>query len=96
MCLCVSVCVMVDVNSSLPSLTSLLSLSLSLLSQSVQSAQDMWQKNLAQLEQQYRITNPLLLIKSASVLIVVILLFFLANVIPGVDLELGTLHHHVA
>jgi Na+/H+ antiporter NhaD/arsenite permease-like protein len=56
---------------------------------SVQSATDMWQTNLAQLEKQYRITDPVLLVKSASVLVVVILLFFLASVIPGVELELG-------
>ena len=49
----------------------------------------MWQTNLAQLERQYRITDPVLLVKSASVLVVVILLFFLANVIPRIQLELG-------
>ena len=56
---------------------------------SVQSAQDMWQNNLAQLEQQYSITDPSLLIRSVAVLLVVILLFFLASVIPGIELELG-------
>lgn len=49
----------------------------------------MWQTNLAQLERQYHITDPLLLAKSGAVLVVVILLFFLANAIPGVQLELG-------
>ena len=49
----------------------------------------MWQTNLAQLEKQYRITDPVLLVKSASVLAVVILLFFLASVIPGIELKLG-------
>ena len=58
-------------------------------SHSVQSAQDLWQKNLAQLEQQYRITDRLLLAKCSAVLLVVIFLFFLANVIPGINLELG-------
>lgn len=56
---------------------------------SVQSTHDLWQKNLAQLERQYRITNIPLLIKSSAVLVVVILLFFIANVIPGIELELG-------
>ena len=56
---------------------------------SVQSAQDTWQANLAQLERQYCITNPLLLAKSAAVLLVVILLFFLADVLPSIHLELG-------
>ena len=56
---------------------------------SVQSAQDLWQKNLAQLERQYHISNPTLLVKSASVLLVVILLFFLADIIPSIDLQLG-------
>jgi Na+/H+ antiporter NhaD/arsenite permease-like protein len=56
---------------------------------SVRSAQDMWQENLAELEQQYRITDLPLLLKSSAVLMVVILLFFLANVFPGIELDLG-------
>lgn len=55
----------------------------------MQSAQDLWQKHLTELEQQYRITNRILLVKSSAVLVVVILLFFLANTIPNVELELG-------
>ena len=64
-------------------------ISLSLSVCSVQSAQDTWQANLAQLERQYSITNPLLLAKSAAVLLVVILLFFLADVLPSIHLGLG-------
>lgn len=53
------------------------------------SSNDMWQKNLAELESKYRITNWVLLIKSSSVLVVVILLFFLSHTIPSVELEIG-------
>lgn len=55
----------------------------------MQSAQDLWQKNLAELESKYRITNRVLLVKSAVVLTVVILLFFLSNIIPSFHLDLG-------
>ena len=53
------------------------------------SSKDLWQKNLAELESKYRITNWVLLIKSTVVLVVVILMFFLSNIIPKVELELG-------
>ena len=67
-----------------------LSLSLILLAPpSMQSAMDLWQKNLSELEGKYRITNKILLAKSSIVLLVVILLFFLSNTIPNVELELG-------
>ena len=56
---------------------------------SMQSAMDLWQKNLSELEGKYRITNKILLTKSSIVLLVVILLFFLSNTIPNVELELG-------
>lgn len=56
---------------------------------SMQSAMDLWQKNLSELEGKYRITNKILLTKSSIVLLVVILLFFLSNTIPSVELELG-------
>ena len=56
---------------------------------SMQSAMDVWQRNLAELEGKYRITNKILLAKSSIVLLVVILLFFLSNVIPKVELDLG-------
>lgn len=55
----------------------------------MQSSKDLWQKNLAELESKYRITNWVLLGKSASVLIVVIFMFFMSNIIPKVELELG-------
>jgi len=55
----------------------------------MQSAMDLWQKNLSELEQKYRITNKILLAKSSIVLVVVILLFFLSNTIPNVELDLG-------
>ena len=54
-----------------------------------QSAQDMWQKNLTELESRYRITNWVLLVKSTLVLMVVILMFFVSNLIPVVELDLG-------
>ena len=53
------------------------------------SSKDMWQKNLAVLESKYRITNWVLLIKSVSVLAVVIIFFFISNLIPNIELELG-------
>jgi len=55
----------------------------------MQSAMDLWQKNLSELERKYRITNKILLAKSSIVLVVVILLFFLSNTIPNVELDLG-------
>ena len=55
----------------------------------VHSSKDFWQKNLAELESKYRITNWLLLIKSSVVLMVVIFMFFMSNIIPKVELELG-------
>lgn len=57
----------------------------------MQSAQDIWKKNLAALESKYCITDYLLLAKSSIVLLVVILLFFLSNIIPKIDLDLGRL-----
>ena len=56
---------------------------------SMQSAQDLWQKNLAELESKYCITDKILLVKSSIVLLVVILLFFLSNLIPKIELDLG-------
>ena len=53
------------------------------------SSKDLWQKNLSELESKYRITNWKLLIKSSVVLAVVIFMFFMSHVIPGVELELG-------
>ena len=55
----------------------------------MKSAKEIWQKNLAVLESKYRITDKVLLAKSTAVLAVVILLFFLSNTIPKVELELG-------
>ena len=86
MCLCVHVHVYVCTPLSV-CLSVCLSLFLSLYS--MQSTKELWQQNLAKLEQQYAITNVPLLVKSSCVLFVVILLFFLANVIPSVKLELG-------
>ncbi len=54
-----------------------------------QSALDMWQKNLTELESKYRITNRVLLIKSSVVLFVVIIMFFISNLLPNFELELG-------
>ncbi len=53
------------------------------------SSKDLWQKNLSELESKYRITDWVLLIKSAGVLVVVILMFFLSHVIPNFELDLG-------
>lgn len=55
------------------------------------SSKDLWQKNLSELESKYRITNWVLLMKSSVVLGVVIFMFFMSHVIPGVELELGEL-----
>ncbi len=57
-----------------------------------QSAQDMWQKNLEELESRYRITDRVLLVKSTVVLFVVIVMFFISNLLPGFELELGELN----
>ncbi len=56
-----------------------------------QSVMDMWQKNLTELESKYRITNRVLLIKSTIVLFVVIVMFFISNLLPNFELELGEL-----
>lgn len=56
---------------------------------SMHSSKDMWQKNLAELESKYRITNWVLLIKSSSVLVVVIFMFFMSHTLPSVELHLG-------
>lgn len=56
---------------------------------SSQSALGMWQKNLAELESRYRITNRMLLVKSSVVLFVVIVMFFISNLLPNFELELG-------
>lgn len=53
------------------------------------SSKDMWQKNLAELESKYRITDWVLFVKSTAVLVVVILLFFLSHTIPNIELEIG-------
>ena len=50
---------------------------------------EIWQKNLIELEERYKITDYRLLFKSFSVLVVIILLFFFSNFIPNVELELG-------
>ena len=50
---------------------------------------DFWRKNLIQLEAKYKITDKVLLVKCFCVLGVVIVLFFLANPVPGFELELG-------
>ena len=55
----------------------------------MQSSEDIWKKNLAELESKYCITDYVLLIKSSIVLLVVILLFFLSNIIPKIELDLG-------
>lgn len=63
----------------------------------VHSSKDLWQKNLTELESKYRITNWLLLIKSTAVLVVVIFMFFMSNIIPKVELELGeTQRNHLS
>ena len=59
----------------------------------MESAQDLWKRNLAELESKYCITDYLLLVKSSVVLLVVILLFFLSNIIPKIELDLGKLVH---
>lgn len=61
----------------------------------MQSSQDMWKKNLAELESKYCITDYILLTKSSIVLLFVILLFFLSNVIPNIELELGSIFNHM-
>ena len=53
------------------------------------SSKDLWQKNLAELESKYRITNWRLLLKSSVVLAVVIFMFFMSHVLPKVEIELG-------
>ena len=55
------------------------------------SSQDLWRKNLQELEGRYRITNYILLVKSVIVLVVVILMFFFSNFIPNFELNLGEL-----
>ena len=55
-----------------------------------QSAVDLWKKNLADLEDRYRITDKILLLKSSIVLAAVIILFFSSHFIPFVELNLGT------
>lgn len=55
------------------------------------SSKDLWQKNLSILESKYRITDWVLLVKSVIVLAVVIGMFFLSNLIPKVELNLGTI-----
>ena len=55
----------------------------------MQSAQEIWKKNLEVLESKYCITDRLLLAKSSIVLLVVILLFFLSNILPKIELDLG-------
>jgi hypothetical protein len=55
----------------------------------VDTSEDMWQKNLSELESKYRITDWVLLIKSTVVLVIVILMFFLSHIIPSVELEIG-------
>ena len=64
-------------------------------SETMHSSKDMWQKNLAELESKYRITDWVLLVKSSLVLLVVILMFFLSNLIPRVELELGEYRHMI-
>ena len=53
------------------------------------SSKDLWQKNLQELENKYRISNAILFIQSSIVLIIVIFLFFLSHFIPGLELEIG-------
>ena len=53
------------------------------------SSKDLWQKNLAELESKYRITDWILLIKSSAVLLVVIFMFFMSNILPKIELNLG-------
>ena len=53
------------------------------------SNMDIWQKNLMELEERYKISDYLLLIKSFSVLVVIIFLFFFSHFIPNIELELG-------
>ncbi|KAL5460214.1 hypothetical protein EMCRGX_G033643 [Ephydatia muelleri] len=48
-----------------------------------------WQKKLSELEENHRITDRILLVKSIAVLISVVILFFLSNVIPNYELGLG-------
>ena len=56
---------------------------------SLRSAADIWQKNLRELEDRYKITDKILLGKSFAVLIVVIIMFFFSHFIPGVKINLG-------
>ena len=48
-----------------------------------------WQKNLSELEQNYCITDKILLVKSIAVLVTVVILFFLSSIIPDFELGLG-------
>ena len=57
------------------------------------SSMDLWRKNLEDLENRYKITDRILLIKSLVVLLVVIILFFFSHFIPFVELNLGTYTH---
>ena len=50
-----------------------------------------WQKKLSELEENHRITDMILLVKSIAVLISVVILFFLSNVIPNYELGLGNM-----
>ena len=59
------------------------------ISTNMHSSKDLWQKNLAELESKYKITNWILLTKSSAVLLVVIFMFFMSNIIPKVELDLG-------
>uniref|UniRef100_A0A3B5LBB0 Oculocutaneous albinism II n=1 Tax=Xiphophorus couchianus TaxID=32473 RepID=A0A3B5LBB0_9TELE len=48
-----------------------------------------WEQNIQELQKKHRITDTVLLVKCASVLAVVIFMFFLNSFVPSIHLELG-------
>ncbi|XP_008405854.1 P protein [Poecilia reticulata] len=48
-----------------------------------------WEQNIQELQKKHRITDTVLLVKCASVLCVVIFMFFLNSFVPSIHLELG-------
>jgi hypothetical protein len=61
-------------------------------SMSLRTAANHWRKNLAELENRYKITDRVLLVKSSIVLLVVIVIFFTSHFIPFIELNLGMIN----
>ncbi|XP_008327469.1 P protein isoform X2 [Cynoglossus semilaevis] len=48
-----------------------------------------WEQNIQELQKKHRITDKVLLVKCISVLVLVIVMFFLNSFVPGIHLDLG-------